>query len=59
MLLGLSSLVNAASEIESSSDQLSVADVARWKATLRHLANRSYDEVATLEMMMEDTPQPF
>ncbi|MDP3350425.1 MAG: ATP-binding protein [Hydrogenophaga sp.] len=59
MMLGLSSLVNAASEIESSSDQLSVADVARWKATLRHLANRSYDEVATLEMMMEDTPQPF
>jgi hypothetical protein len=59
MLLGLSSLVNAAGEIESSSAQLSGADVARWKVTLQHLANRSYDEVATLEMMMEDTPQPF
>lgn len=58
MLLGLSSLVKAASEIESFPAQLSPADVARWKVTLRHLAERSHDEIATLEMMMEDTPQP-
>lgn len=58
MLLGLSSLVNAASAIESSSAQLSLLDVARWKVTLRHLGDRSHDEIATLEMMMEGTPQP-
>jgi len=53
MLLGLSSLISASSEIESSPAPLSVTDVARRKATLFHLADRSIDEIATLEMMME------
>jgi signal transduction histidine kinase/CheY-like chemotaxis protein len=57
MLLGLSGLVSAAAEIETSAAHLSAADVARWKVKLRHLRERSKDEIASLEMMMDEAPQ--
>lgn len=56
MLLGLSGLANAATDIESALGQLGPEELAHWQATLRHLAERSGDEVSMLEMMMGEDP---
>lgn len=57
MLLGMSALGSAAAEIETSSAHLNAADVARWKAKLRHLGLRSKDEIDSLELMLDEAPQ--
>ena len=58
MLLGMSGLASAATEIESSTLSMSSSEAAQWTARLRHIGQRSKDEIATLEMMMEEVPLP-
>lgn len=58
MLLGLSSLVRAATEIESTATQLNSGDAAQWKAKLRHLGERSKNEISQWEMSVKETPLP-
>ncbi|QHE87179.1 response regulator [Hydrogenophaga sp. BPS33] len=56
MLLGLASIACTAAEIESLAGQRLLTDLPSWTATLRRLAEQSKDELMTLEVVMEDTP---
>ena len=54
MILGMVGLSSAATDIETAAAHLSSTDAARWVTELRHLGERSKDDIATLELMMEE-----
>jgi signal transduction histidine kinase/CheY-like chemotaxis protein len=56
MLLGLSGIASAATEIERVTSERGPMDVDRWTANLRQLAERTHDEVCALEVLMDDGP---